>query len=223
MRKEVIGNATLYLGDCLEVLPTLGPVDAVITDPPYGVEGGHGGQLRDYKKADYCGEWQDTPEYISTVCVPAVKLCIELAKTVAVTPGTRCVCAYPQPDEVGCFYAVASSRIGKFGFQTCHPIFFYGWYKNRGKGALATGMVLTESAEDNGHPCPKPFRAWRWLVDRCIEPGATVLDPFMGSGTTGAVCADLGSPFIGIEIEPKYFDIACTRIENAQRQERLFA
>ncbi len=222
LEKWESGDCVLYRGDCLEVLPTLGKVDAVITDPPYGVDGGHGGQLRDYRKADYAGAWEDNPEYIRRVCVTAIHECRQIARTVVLTPGTRCCCAYPQPDEVGCFFAIASSRIGKFGFQTCHPIFYYGWYKARGKGAIATGIVLTETAEDNGHPCPKPINAWTWLVERSTEPNALVLDPFMGSGTTGVACVKLGRKFIGIEIDPGYFEIAKKRILKAQNDAPLF-
>lgn len=82
---------------------------------------------------------------------------------------------------------------------------------------------LTEQPEANGHPCPKPLKAWYKLCGNMSLPGQTILDPFMGSGTTGVAAMQLGRKFIGIEIEPKYFDIACERIENAQRQERLFA
>ena len=202
---------TIYNADCRDVLPQLERVDLVLTDPPYGVEGGHGGQLKDYRKADYAPNFADTPDYIKSVCVPVIEQCLILAKTVVMTPGTRCLCSYPQPDEVGAFYAAASSRIGKFGFQNLHPIFFYGFYKNRGKGALHTVFPMNETAEKNGHPCPKPFKAWKWLLNRCLDSGV-VLDPFMGSGTTLRAAKDLGLKAIGIEIERKYCDIAIERL-----------
>lgn len=72
------------------------------------------------------------------------------------------------------------------------------------------------------HPTTKPIELMRWCADWMGNPDV-VLDPFMGSGTTGVACMNLGRKFIGIEIEPKYFDIACERIENAQRQARMFA
>jgi site-specific DNA-methyltransferase (adenine-specific) len=72
------------------------------------------------------------------------------------------------------------------------------------------------------HPCPKPVAWMRWIVERASLPGETVFDPFMGSGTTGVACAKLGRKFIGIEIEPKYFDIACRRIEQAYAQPDMF-
>ena len=89
---------------------------------------------------------------------------------------------------------------------------------------MPTGFQSTEAAEKNGHPCPKPIGQMKWLVHRVSPFGdETVLDPFAGSGTTGVACMNLGRKFIGIEIEPKYFDISCERITNAQRQDRLFA
>jgi len=203
---------TIFCGDCREIVPTLGRFDLLLTDPPYGVEGGHGGQLKDYHKANYGDGWEDTPAYIKNVCVPIIEWGLKNCKTVVLTPGTRCLCHYPQPDEVGCFYAPASSRIGKFGFQNCHPIFFYGWYKNRGKGALHTVRVLTEAAEKNGHPCPKPIMAWTWLLERTSEEGATILDPFAGSGTTGRAAKDLGRKAVLIEREERYCEIAAKRM-----------
>jgi DNA modification methylase len=73
------------------------------------------------------------------------------------------------------------------------------------------------------HPTQKPVRVMEWAVSLLPEPALSILDPFMGSGTTGVACANLGRKFIGIEIEPRYFDIACTRIDAAYAQLRLFA
>jgi len=208
---EENGIAIIH-ADCREVLPSLAPVDLVLTDPPYGVAGGLGGQQHDYCKSNYRGDWEDTPEYISQVCVPVIESCRLIAKTVCVTPGTKCLCSYPQPDDVGCFFTPASPRTAKFGFQTCHPIFYYGWYKEGGKGNSSSGMILTEAAESNGHPCPKPEGAWKWLMKRLTLEEATILDPFMGSGTTLRAAKDLGRRAIGIEIEEKYCEIAAKRM-----------
>jgi len=87
-------------------------------------------------------------------------------------------------------------------------------------GGAGVGFARTDN-EKESHPCPKPENVMRRLVARYSD--GAVIDPFLGSGTTGVACANLSRNFIGIEIEPKYFDIACERIENAQRQERLFA
>ena len=75
----------------------------------------------------------------------------------------------------------------------------------------------------NGHPTPKPLWLMESQINLFTDPGETILDPFMGSGTTGVACMNLGREFIGIEIEPRFFEIACERIDQAQRQQRLFA
>ena len=221
--RVVIGNATLYHGDCLEILPTLPKVDAVVTDPPYGIEGGKGGDAKDYAKGSYIGSFDDTPEYIQRVCVSAVRWSLENVASVAVTPGIRCLHLYPVARDMGCFWTPAACTHGPWGLTTFQPILYYGKDWRAGKGAMPSGKQVTEPSEKNGHPCPKPEKAWTWLVDKVAKPHAIVLDPFMGSGTTGVACANLGRKFIGIEIERKYFDIACERIEAAYAQGRLFA
>jgi DNA modification methylase len=90
------------------------------------------------------------------------------------------------------------------------------------KGAhYPTVIASNETAEKNGHPVPKPVGWMRWLVALTTRRGETVLDPFMGSGTTGVAAVQQGRQFVGIERERAYFDIACERIENAQRQSSL--
>lgn len=226
MRVEHIGDATLYLGDCLEVLPTLGEVDAVVTDPPYGVPGIQNtrtGLLRGGRKNDYVG-MTDSPEYVRECCVPAVSMCIKLAKRVVLTPGNKCFTSYPQPDSFGVIVQPASVGLQAWGRADCQPILFYGRSPHAGTGIPSQRCVyeLTEAAEtDAGHPCQKPINFWTHLLARTTSDEDIVLDPFMGSGTTGVACANLGRKFIGIEIEDKYFNIACERIDQAQRQQRL--
>lgn len=223
MRIETFGNATLYLGDCREILPTLPKVDAVITDPPYGIEGGKGGDARNFGKGAYSGLFEDSPEYIASACVPIIVACLEFAPAVAVTPGIRCLHLYPKPRDMGCFWTPAACTHGPWGMTTFQPILYYGKDWRAGKGALPSGKAVTEASEKNGHPCPKPIRAWTWLVDKVCPQGGSVFDPFMGSGTTAVSCEMTGRKFIGCEIDPRYFDIACRRIDDAQRQGRLIA
>ena len=207
-RREVIGNATLFLGDCLEILPTLPKVDAVITDPPYGVG------------VEYSGDWVDDEALIDRVCVPAINIYRSLGR-VAMTPGNKHLWRYPKPDDVGVWFNPAGTGFSPWGFQLAHIIIYYGKCPNRNSGNSTWAQSGGE--KDNRHPCSKPFEFMRWIVGKASVEGETVLDPFMGSGSTGIACLHYNRPFIGIEIEPKYFDIACERIENAQRQERLFA
>lgn len=224
-RKEVIGDATLYLGDCLEILPTLPKVDAVITDPPYGVNFSGSVTKHTGKRGESYESFDDTPENIELQIVPRVMASIEIAKRAAITPGIANARLYPKPAGEGVIWYPSGANTGPWGFVTHQPIFYYGkcLYLAAGEGRRPTGFATTERAEENGHPCPKPIGQMKWLVNRASRSGEIVLDPFMGSGTTGVACMNLGRKFIGIEIEPKYFDIACERIENAQRQQRMFA
>ncbi len=228
MRKEVIGNATLYLGDCLEILPTLPKVDAVITDPPYGVMLGEAGTGAERDKGQIAYTmFTDTPEYIQAVAVPACKSALGMATRGLITPGNRNAWLYPAPADVGVWYNPAGTGRGKWGFILAHLILYYGKDHNAGKKATASSVWgLNESVADlknKEHPCPKPLAFMKWAIGKASIEEETVLDPFMGSGTTGAACMSTNRKFIGIEIEPKYFDIACERIENAQRQVRMFA
>lgn len=224
------GDATLYLGDCLDILPTLGPVDAVVTDPPYGVGIAYGEGYND-KRKDYWKWFTDAVEQIRETC-PLVAF-THRNEALRHLSGWDWVGVWNKPGSFG-------SRIGNsFILPHWEPIFFYGIHR-RGVHSKYLADVLTENpeparaghngmgrekwtTEGNGrHPCPKPLGLMSKLVETMVEFGETVLDPFMGSGTTGVACARLGRKFIGIEIEPKYFDIACKRISREYEQLKLF-
>lgn len=220
MRIETIGSATLYLGNCLEVLPTLAGVDAVVTDPPYGIawtkpfiangnSRAHDGIAND----EDCSARDAALEYADRAIV--------FGSFLAPFPqNTKQVLIWHKPGDSGLFGTVAGYR------RDVEPIFLVGEWPaepvKRSSVLRGIAQFRGHTAEATGsHPHAKPVD----LLEKLIEPvvGQTILDPFMGSGTTGVACMRLGRRFIGIEIEPKYFDIACERIENAQRQERLFA
>ena len=225
LQSVVIGDAILYLGDALNILPSLSRIDSVVTDPPYGVELGSikNGQSRRRKQLGY-GVFQDSPEYVRSVCVPVVQLCIAIAKRCVVTPGNRCMWSYPQPDDMGAWWNPAGTSIGRWGFNCVQtPILYYGKdpRSNRVTPSSPTGLHSRE--EKPAHPCPKPLPFVEWLVNKGSLCGESVLDPFMGSGTTGVACANLGRKFVGIEIDPDYFHVAVERIKAAQSQQRLFA
>jgi DNA modification methylase len=213
MSPEIIGNATLYLGDCREILPTLGKVDAVVTDPPYGI-----GFAYESHKDDAEGWFKLMHEV-----VPVLKL-MAPAVVMPSAQKTRLGWWYANyPPDWLLAWVKGSPTIHTTinGFEAWEAHLFWG----RPPGKIHDvfhAPTLGANTED-GHPCPKPPSWGRWLVSRMAVQGATVLDPFMGSGTTGVACANLGRKFIGIEIEPKYFDIACERIRAAQAQQRLFA
>ena len=126
MKVETIGNATLYLGDCREILPGIGAVDAVVTDPPYGV--GFRGSTTKHspKHGDTYTQFDDTRENVSAIIVPAVTAALSKAKCGVITPGTACMFVYPEPRAVGWIYYPSGANSGPWGFVCGQPIFYYG-------------------------------------------------------------------------------------------------
>ncbi len=204
----------IYHGDCRDVLaslPSCFRVDVVLTDPPYGINGASGlGGVR--KKGAYVSPFEDSREYIETAVVPVIVSLIDIAGCVVVTPGNSNLCAYPQPDSFGAFYQPAAVGLQAFGNVDAQPIFYYG-SAGGGRMGKPCSYVLTETPERNGHPCPKPLRAWKRLLATVAKPGQSVLDPFMGSGTTLVAAKDMGHPAIGIELEERYCEIAAQRLQ----------
>lgn len=225
-RVEVIGNATLYLGCAREIVPTLGKVKRAVMDPPYGVAGGWGSGLRKSSprsaKSDYCAAFVDNREYIEKVCSPIVAACVDACESVALTTGIRNMDCYPRPAHIGSFQYPGTTVMSCWGPNLWQPILFYGRDPHQGRLRPDSRPGCNDVDRYTPHPCPKPLTSWKWLVERASLAGETVLDAFMGSGTTGVACAHLGRDFIGIELEPKHFETACRRIEDAQRQGQLF-
>ena len=210
-RKEVIGDATLYLGDCLEILPTLEKVDAVITDPPYGIgrdgelksTGGNGGR----KAHEFMGWDSQRPSQ------EVFALILAAAPMQAIWGGNYF--ADLLPPTMGWLVWDKGQRIDQSDGELA-------WTSRQAALRICTMNRVELLLDGTDHPTQKPVKLMRWCIEKMGMP-ETILDPFMGSGTTGVACMNLGRKFIGIEIEPKYFDIACERIENAQRQGRLIA
>jgi DNA modification methylase len=227
MRKETIGRCELYLGDCLEILPEIGKVDAVVTDPPYDVMLGSikNGQATRKGQIRY-EDFEDTPEYIKDVVVPAIKLALSKSDRGFITHGNRNMFLYPQPVDMGVWYNPAACTMGRWGHSLASPIFWYG--KNPKNVAASGASSITGHISDVSdiknklHPCPKPLKFMRWAVNKVSLENEIICDSFMGSGTTGVACVELGRKFISIEINEKYFDVACKRIEIANSQGDLF-
>lgn len=214
MRKEVIGNAELYLGDCRDILGILPRVDAVVTDPPYGIgeaAGKNKSRTRLALAKDFGDDaWDDEP--ISDVLIHAVR---EAGKWAVIFGGNY----YALP-ATSC-WLVWDKINGENDFADCE----LAW-TNLPKAVRRIRFMWNGMLRDNGeargdHPTQKPIGVMEWAINHVPEPNRLILDPFMGSGTTGVACMNLGRSFIGIEREAKYFDIACRRIEDAQRQGRL--
>jgi site-specific DNA-methyltransferase (adenine-specific) len=198
-----VSEVKLYLGDCLDILPTLeaGSVGAVVTDPPYGV--------------DFRGNDWDAfiPQWIGEAR--------RIANIVAFSTGVTTLWDYPKPDWVNCWYRAASNSRSKVGgFSHWSPIVIYG-KPDFPVDSIYIHAIANAAKPDNGHPTPKPLKLMLWLVGNCSKVGDLILDPFMGSGTTGVACVQTGRNFIGIEIDPGYFSIAEKRIKEAQMQLRL--
>jgi DNA modification methylase len=193
-------------------------VDACITDPPYGIEGGSGTINLQRAKGSYLTAFSDSPDYIRNVVVPVICNCIEIAPTVVVTPGNKNMMRYPQPDSFGCFYQPASVGLQVFGNADAQPIFYYGKNGTRKNCGKPCSYILTESPTPNGHPCPKPQDVWTRLVVNTTADDCTILDPFAGSGTTGVACIRTGCKSILIELERKYCDIIVQRLERELSQ-----
>jgi DNA modification methylase len=213
----MIGDATLYLGDCLSILPTLPKVDAVITDPPYGVKrdkgfegfGGFGTPIARRRFED--DDWDS--ERPSKACFDLI---LKAAQSVFIFGGNFFADYLPQ----GTHWVVWDKLNTMPSFGDCELAWTNSSRKSVKKITYEYNGLLGKEGERR-HPTQKPVKLLEQII-RAYGNG-TVLDPFMGSGTTGVACMNLGRKFIGIEIEPKYFDIACERIDNAQRQKRMFA
>jgi len=219
-RVETLADGvTLYLGDCLDVMPLLGRVAAVVSDPPYGV-GFKGKTENDGRKSTgaYASFYDDDPAYI----IGRIRIALSIADRGAITPGIRIMQQYPAWQDAGTFFVPGGVGLGRWGFCCSHPIIYYGARPKR-PGMWPTSFYDAKPMpSDVGHPTAKPIEWMERLVALASVERETILDPFMGSGTTGVAAVRLGRRFVGIEIEPRYFDLACRRITEALRQPDLF-
>ena len=186
-----MSEVTLHLGDCLEILPTLDGVDCVVTDPPYPDY-----HVDLYGKADI--RWLNDFDCRQLIFWTA-KENFPLDYTAI----------HIWDKKTGC--GSQYERIFERGGNKEYRVFRY-YLINSTVSASFTGDEYT------GHPSQKPIKLLVDLVERYTNKGDTILDPFMGSGTTGVACVQTNRNFIGIEIEPKYYDIAERRIKEAQMQ-----
>jgi DNA modification methylase len=205
------GSVTIYHGRCQDLLDTIGPVDVALTDPPYGIDGGSGSGVSARRaRGDYASDFPDDRAYIANRVVPIICLLCRIAPCVVVTPGNRNLDLYPRAQSFGAFYQPAAVGLQTFGNLDAQPILYYGKNSRPNMGTPCS-YVLTEAPEANGHPCPKPLGAWKRLLSNVSLSGQTILDPFMGSGTTLVAAKYSDRKAIGIEIEERYCEIAAKR------------
>lgn len=202
-REVTIGNCRLIQGDCLEVMPLLGNVDAVVTDPPYGIgqrmQGGTWGAKGNYSKMK---EWdmvtnQPAFDYFFALGVPV----ISWGGNYYTVPPSRCWLTWAKRDNMPTMsdFEMAWTNLDHNSKEFSHP----------------------RSGFPRQHQTAKPVPLMEWCLG-FLPDAETILDPFMGSGTTGVACVNLGRSFIGIERDPDYFDICVKRITDAHRQADLF-
>lgn len=198
------GVARIYLGDCRELVAVLA-ADVLVTDPPYGVA--FDGKATKHTTKPSGGYTTGDSPVIGPEVVTAL---LPSVRRAAVFPGNRLLYRYPEPRDIGCVYCPSGAGIGPAGFTCFHPILFYG---PRATTTLKPSSIQSfDTADGLGHPCAKPMRWLRWLLDLVSLPGEVVLDPFAGSGTTLRAAKDLGRRAIGIEIEERYCEIAAQRL-----------
>ena len=215
------GNIRLYNADCLDILPTLAPgsVDAVVTDPPYGVNLTK--KTSRYNKRHQAKPYEDGKDIIDTVVLPTIAITRRISARTVLTAGVMTLMKYPQPDSIGTVFSPGAGGTGSWGFGGHTPILYYGKcpYTAARLGSrpnsFSSNAANPYGADEKNidHPCPKPLVWMLWLVQRASLEGMCVADPFMGSGTTGVACVRTGRKFIGIELDPGYFQIAVDRIQ----------
>jgi site-specific DNA-methyltransferase (adenine-specific) len=263
MQVETIGAATLYLGDCRDVLPTLGKVDCVVTSPPYD-------NLREYGDGFEPLDCNPVICLLANIIKPGGVIMWNVAD--ATVNGSETGTSFRQAlHAMSCGLNLHDTMIYTkenvnfpesiryfsgfeymFVFSKGRPATFNPIKDRRNKwsGSIMHGTgrqpdgstkqssgagkvinpygmrfnywLMTNNGGDVGHPAPMPPAMAEGHIESWSNPGETILDPFMGSGTTGVAAVQMGRKFIGIEREPKYFDIACRRIEQAQRQGDMF-
>jgi site-specific DNA-methyltransferase (adenine-specific) len=195
----------------------------LVTDPPYGVMLGDSGTGQEYERGQQgYASFKDTPEYLQEVVLPIIRSCLAACDRGVITPGNRHAFLYPQPSDIGTWFNPAGTGRGKWGYLLAHLILFYGKDPRGGRNATASsvwGLNDSVAAMKNvDHPCPKPLKFAKWMVNKACLGGELVLDPFMGVGTTLLAAKDLSLEAIGIEMEERYCEIAAKRLA----QEVLF-
>lgn len=216
VRKETLAEGVeLYCGDCLEVLPTLGHFDALVTDPPYGMawdtdttrfSGGNNPHQRSAGRNDKAKIHDDDHSFDPTPWIGAQEVILWGANhyAAALPRGSMLVWLKRLDGAFGSFLSDAEVAWEKGG---------YGVYCHR-------DLSMNAETLSRLHPTQKPLGLMQWCILR--TRALSILDPFMGSGTTGVAAVKLGRRFTGIEIDPGYFDIACRRIEAALKEPDMF-
>ena len=211
MRIETLADGvTLYLGDCLDILPTLPKHDAMVTDPPYGIgeaAGANKSRIRLAHAKDYGDEkWDTAPAHDAIdLARGGARYLIIFGGNYYYLPPTSCWLIW---DKVNGGSDFADCEMAWTNLSKAVRKIEYRW----------NGMLRANNEPRGDHPTQKPIGVMKWCIGHLPAGCMTILDPFMGSGTTGVAAVQMGRKFTGIEISERYFDIACKRIEQALAQ-----
>lgn len=216
----MMSDVDLKLGDCLDVMRGMadGSVDCIVTDPPYGILGGAkaiGGanivEPTQYKKMD----WDYIPfsieQFRECQRVSENQIIFGYNHFSSILPSTPCFIVWDKKCQNGWDDTFADGELAWTSFNRPGKIYRHLWM-----GALK------KKKEKRFHPTQKPVDLFKWIVEKFTDENDIILDPYMGSGTTGVACVKMGRSFIGIELDPEYFAIAEKRIEAAQGEFALF-
>lgn len=211
MRCEHIGDATLYLADCADVLSDLQRFDAIVTDPPYGIGETNVKNMSREKLAapkDYGSfDWDNNPadQNLIDLCRSSSRQQIIFGGNYFDLPPTKCWLIWDKQNS-GDF---ADCEMAWTNLDKAVRRIYWRW-----NGMIRRGDDVRE------HPTQKPVGVMKWCIEH-LKDARTICDPFMGSGTTGVAAVEMGLQFIGVERDERYFDIACRRIEQAYKQPDL--
>ena len=204
------GRAVLFCGDCLEILPTLeaGSVDSVVTDPPYGIDH-RPGRNSSWQRKVIAGDTNTSARDAIVARYPEKPVAVFGTWKIPPFPGARGCLVWDKGPASG---MGDLSFPWKTSWELIH-VYGYGWSGHRGESVLRGPAVLTWESKGRSHPHEKPVWLLEHILGKC--PVDHILDPFMGSGTTGVAAVQLGRRFISIEIDPAYFKTAHQRILDA--------
>lgn len=235
MRTETIGECTLYLGDCAEIIPNVGPVDAIVMDPPYvlsdsGPGASHFGMSLNkfdsekYKDIVSGFDMAGVLDALAEVCEP-----FNLFSFCSNRQVSSLMSYNEQRGRATTLCIWHKTNAAPFANGVWRGDIEYVVHAKDSGAAFIGGAVEKKKVsehpivQDADHPTVKPLALVSKYVGICSHEGQKILDPFMGSGTTGIACVQMGRRFVGIEKDPDHFETACRRIEAAYRQPRLFA
>jgi DNA modification methylase len=235
-RKVVIGDCTLYEGDAVAILPVLPPADLCVTDAPYKLTAGGISKSSKTMSGIFAAHNYANDGQLVVATLDWKEMALAIFK--ALTPDADCYAMTNDKNLIpagNAFLEAGFSLHNILSWDKVTPTANRWYMKNieftiylwKGRAKTINNPsskqgISGRQIDQSDHPTEKPV----WLMENYItnssQHGQTVIDPFMGSGTTGVACVNLGRKFIGIELDPDYFDISCERIQKAYDQPNMF-